>query len=253
MAGLLLCAFFLLGVMTGFSEPGRRVALRAKLLVEGWADRAIASLGPLRHAAGHFDQSIVPVEALLHLRHPSQKPVAKAAPAIAHSPARDDTIAIVERGDGFYALHGDGEIRGPVSPSQQPDLPILSGPGAQNALAGELLDDAAQLVRAEAQLSSLVSEMRVADDRSASFFLDRARMEIVVDLDQEQAELRRANEVLKRWQGRERLIAMLDMTTPGMAIVRLKTELPRPDKRAPELAHKPAAAHRRVRIAERGR
>lgn len=251
MAGLLLCAFFLLGVMTGFSEPGRRVALRTKLLIEGWADRALASLGSMRR--GHLDQSIAPVEALLRIGHQSPPQVANPAPAIVRAPAHDDTIAIVERGDGFYALHSNGEMRGPVSPSQQPDLPILSGPGAQNALAPDLLDDAALLVRAEAQLSSLVSEMRLADGRCASFFLDRARMEIVVDLDQQQAELRRANEVLKRWQGRERLIAMLDMTTPGMAIVRLKTELPQPDKRAAELAHKAAAAHRRVRVAERGR
>jgi hypothetical protein len=250
MAGLLLCAFFLLGVMTGFSEPGRRVALRTKLMVQGWTDRALASLGAMRH--GHLDQSIAPVEAILRLGRPAPKtPSAAVRPASLHSANHDDTIAIVARADGFYALNSDGEMRGPVSPSQQPDLPILSGPGAQNALAADLLEDAALLVRAEAELSCLVSEMRLSEDRVASLFLDRARMQIVVDLDQEQAELRRANDVLKRWQGRERLIAMLDMTTPGMAVVRLNQELV--DARAAELARKGTAAHRRVRIAVKGR
>jgi len=251
MAGLLLCAFFILGVMTGFSEPGRRVALRTKLLLQGWTDRALASLGAMRR--GHLDQSIVPLEALLRLRRHAAPVEAHPEAASIGNPAHDDTIAIVSRPDGFYALHGDGEMRGPVSPSQQPDLPILSGKGTQYALAPDLLEDAALLVRAEAELSSLVSEMRLSDDRVASFFLDRARMQIVVDLDQEQAELRRANDVLKRWQGRERLIAMLDMTTPGMAIVRLKTDLPHADRRAATGARKNAAAHRRGRVAEKGR
>jgi hypothetical protein len=109
------------------------------------------------------------------------------------------------------------------------------------------------LVRAEAQLSSLVSEMRVDNDGTAAFFLDRERMAVVVDLDQESAELRYALTVLKQWQGRERLIAMLDMTTPGMAIVRLKTDLPRIEKRAASIAYQPTPELARVAIAERGR
>ena len=81
-------------------------------------------------------------------------------------------------------------------------------------------------------MSSLVSEMRIDNDGTASFYLDRERMAVVVDLDQEAVELPRALDVLKQWQGRERLIAMLDMTTPDMAVVRLKTDLPTLEKAA---------------------
>ncbi len=84
-------------------------------------------------------------------------------------------------------------------------------------------------------------------------FLDRARMAIVVDLDQDAGRARpRAIEVLKQWQGRERLIAMLDMTTPGMAVVRLKTDLPSWKSGAREIARNGAPEPARVSIAERG-
>lgn len=250
MAGALLCVFFLLGVVTGFSESGHRVALRAEALLRSLGDRAIAGLGGLRNAADHFDQSIVPLQAMLRLRH---APAISADTPQAQSANRGgDVVAIVERRDGFYALLGGGEIRGPVSPNNQPDLPILSGPGADNALGAELLGDAALLVRAEAQLSILVSEMRLANDGTASLFLDRARMEIVVDLDQTPAQLDRAREVLKQWQGRERLIATLDMTTVGMAIVRLKTDLPSIGRGGAEPARNgaPQSGLRQVRVAE---
>ena len=71
LAGLLLCAFFVLGVMTGFSEAGRRVALRAKNLFQLWTDRTLARLGPFRHAADTFDQSIAPLEVALKLKSPA--------------------------------------------------------------------------------------------------------------------------------------------------------------------------------------
>lgn len=252
MAGVLLCAFFVLGVMTGFSEPGRRVASRAKNLFTVWADRTLARLGPFRHAADTFDQSIAPIEVLFKLKHPAHEPVIPGAVEISRARTAEDTIAIVERLDGFYALLAGGEIRGPVSPAQQPNLPIMSGPGVESAMASVLVTDAAILVRAEAQLSSLVSEMRIDTDGTASFYLDRERMAVMVDLDREQSELPRALEVLKQWQGRERLIAMLDMTTPGMAVVRLKADLPKLEKRAPMIARNHAAEPARVSIAERG-
>src|ERR1700689_2143124 len=75
LAGVLLCAFFVLGVITGFSEAGRRVASRARDLFTTWTDRTLAKLGPFRHAADTFDQSIAPIEALLKLR-PSDSPPA---------------------------------------------------------------------------------------------------------------------------------------------------------------------------------
>lgn len=250
LAGVLLCAFFVLGVMTGFSEAGRRVASRAKNLFQLWADRTLAKLGPFRHAADTFDQSIAPIEVLLKLKHPA--PAITGEVEISRARNAEDPIAIVERREGFYALLAGGEIRGPVSPAQQPDLPIMSGPGAESAMASDLLSDAAILVRAEAQLSSLVSEMRIDTDGTASFYLDRERMAVTVDLDQGPFQLRRALEVLKQWQGRERLIAMLDMTTPGMAVVRLKADLPKLEKRAAMIARTHGAEPARVSIAERG-
>ncbi len=101
-------------------------------------------------------------------------------------------------------------------------------------------------------MSSLVSEMRIDNDGTASFYLDRERMAVVVDLDRQAVELPRALDVLKQWQGRERLIAMLDMTTPDMAVVRLKTDLPALKKRPSTIARTTVAEPARVSIAERG-
>src|SRR5262249_44867298 len=137
-------------------------------------------------------------------------------------------------------------------PSQQPNLPIMSGAGVETAKAPDLLAYAETLVRAEAQMSSLISEMRVDSDGAASFYLDRQRMAVVVDLDQESFELGRALDILAQWRGRERLIAMLDMTTPNMAVVRLKTDLPKQEKHAPRIAGNAANDAARVSIAERG-
>ena len=77
-------------------------------------------------------------------------------------------------------------------------------------------------------------------------------MAVAVDLNQEEVQLRRALEVLGQWQGRERLIAMLDMTTPGMAVVRLKTDLPKLEKRAAMIARSEGVEPARDSIAERG-
>jgi hypothetical protein len=77
-------------------------------------------------------------------------------------------------------------------------------------------------------------------------------MALTVDVDQEQLQLHRALEVLSQWQGRERLIAMLDMTTPNMAVVRLKADLPKLEKRAAEIARARNIEPARVSIVERG-
>jgi hypothetical protein len=253
LAGVLLCAFFVLGMLTGFSEAGRRVAVRAKNLFQSWADRTLAKLGPIRQGADTFEQSIAPIEVLLKLKAKAAEPILPGEVEISRARNADDPIAIVERRDGFYALLAGGEIRGPISPAQQPDLPIMSGRSVESATASDLMTDAMLLVRAEAEMSSLVSEMRIDTDGTASFYLDRERMAVTVDLDQEQFEIRRALEVLKQWQGRERLIAMLDMTTPGMAVVRLKTDLPKLEKRAAMIARAHNAEPARVSIADRGR
>ena len=252
LAGVLLCAFFLLGAMTGFSEAGRRVAVRAKNLLQIWTDRTLAKLGPFRHAADAVDESIAPIAIALKLKTPAPEPVIPGEVEVARARTATDPIAIVERRDGFYALLAGGEIRGPVSPAQQPDLPIMSGPGVETATPSDLLVDAMHLVRAEADLSSLVSEMQIDSDGTTSFYLDRERMAVTVDPDQQQLQLHRALEVLKQWQGRERLIAMLDMTTPNMAVVRLKADLPKLEKRAAEIARTRKVEPARVSIAERG-
>src|SRR5580704_17100690 len=189
LAGLLLCAFFVLGMMTGFSEAGRRVALRAKNLLQAWTDRTLARLGPFRHAADTFDETIAPLEVALKLKHPAPETTIPGEVDIARARTASDPIAIVERHDGFYALLAGGEIRGPVSPAQQPDLPIMSGPGVETAMASDLLADAA----------SLVSDMRIDTDGTTSFYLDRERMALTVDLDQVQLQLHRALVVLSQW------------------------------------------------------
>src|SRR5580704_8916710 len=189
LAGLLLCAFFVLGMMTGFSEAGRRVALRAKNLLQAWTDRTLARLGPFRHAADTFDETIAPLEVALKLKHPAPETTIPGEVEVARARTASDPIAMVERRDGFYALLAGGEVRGPVSPAQQPDLPIMSGPAVESATPSQLVADAADLVRAEAEMSSLVSEMRIDTDRTASLYLDRERMALTVDLDREEFQL----------------------------------------------------------------
>jgi hypothetical protein len=144
---------------------------------------------------------------------------------------RDGAIAIVERRDGFYELFAGGELRGPVSPGKQNDLPILSGTAAETAPGKQMVDYAEVLIRAETQLSEIISEMLVADDGTGSLFLEREQTEVVIDLDRAPAELQRVIEVRSQWQGRENLLAALDLTTPGQAIVRLHQVERAPSKR----------------------
>ncbi len=93
------------------------------------------------------------------------------------------SVALVERTDGFYTLDAEGELRGPVSPAMQGDLPVLSGAGVQNAPPARLLDNAAALVRGEAALSERISEMHADGDGVATFFLDNPRLPLVIALD----------------------------------------------------------------------
>jgi hypothetical protein len=217
MGGLVVCAFFVLGVMTGFSTAGRTVALRASASLGSYRNQILDSIAPARTTAANYSAVLVEWAGRAGLyRRGMQAPAASSAGDL-----RDGAIAIVERHDGFYQLFSGGELRGPVSMGKQGDLPVLSGSALDNARGAQMVDDAAVLVRAEAQLSEIISEMRVGDDGTASLFLERERTEVVIDLERATTELQRAIKVRQQWQGRENLIAALDLTTPGLAVVRL--------------------------------
>jgi hypothetical protein len=193
---LVLCAFFGLGVVTGLSQPGRTFAARVRVTVDSYWAAITQTVGLWRDRPAQG--------ALIAPIGPAGKP-----------------IALVERGDGFYALLSHGELRGPVEPSSEGNLPILSGPSVERARPHTLVRYAATLVRAEADLAHLISEMRLGNDDTASLFFDRSHTELRLDLNHESVELHRAAEVLRRWRGHQALIASLDMTTPGQAVMRL--------------------------------
>lgn len=198
LAGLALCLFFALGVITGLSRAGRIFALRLEGILALWSHQAHSAPLP----AGYSNESMIPVSVRPH--------------------AADAPIALAERTDGFYALDSAGLLRGPVAPAMQGDLPILSGAGVENARGGQLLSRAATLVRAEAELSEVVSEMRIGADGVAILFLDRPRIQLAVALDDTPRELARAAQVLRLWRGHQQLIDLLDLTASGQAVIRLK-------------------------------
>ena len=214
LAGLVLCAFFILGMITGFSTTGRQIVLRAAGVLSSLERRFDISWRPAHGAIESLGSDIDVLRSHFIISRHARRTRNRTPDA--------EPIAIVERRDGFYALFTDGALSGPVSPISQGDLPILSGSGLESVPGDELVADAALLVRSEAQLSRIVSEMSIADDGVASLYLEGARTEIRLDLDRSQFELDRANQVLARWQGRERSIAQLDMTTPGLAVLRMR-------------------------------
>ncbi len=197
LAGIALCAFFALGVITGLSRAGRLFALRVEAFFPLWIHPGRSTLVPLIYAGD-----------------------AELAPAAARTPAA--SVALVERTDGFYTLDSAGSLRGPISPAMLGDLPVLSGSAVQSAPPAQLLEDAATLVRAEATLSEMVSEIRADGDGVATVFLDHPRLPIMVTLDDAPLEFARSAQVLHLWRGHQELIASLDMTVSGQAIVRLK-------------------------------
>src|SRR5271155_4750901 len=170
MGGLVVCAFFALGVMTGFSTAGRTVALRASGSLNSYRAQILDSLAPARTAAASYSAVVVEWAGRAGLyRRGMQAPAASSAGDL-----RDGAIAIVERHDGFYQLFSGGELSGSV---------------LDNARGAQMVDYAAVLVRAEAQLSEIISEMRVGDDGTASLFLERERTEGVIGLDRPKTEL----------------------------------------------------------------
>jgi hypothetical protein len=219
MGGLVVCAFFVLGVMTGFSTTGRAVARRTSDTLISYQSRFMDSIAPERDVAANYSAVIVEWAGHAGIYHRATH--APGAAALSARDLRDGAIAIVERRDGFYQLFAGGELRGPVSPGTQGDLPVISGAAVENARGDQMVEYAVVLVRAETQLSEIISEMQVADDGTGSLFLEREQTEVVLDLDRAPAELDRAIEVRSKWQGRENLIAALDLTTPGQAVMRL--------------------------------
>ena len=219
MGGLAVCAFFALGVMTGFSTAGRTVALRASASLSIYRDQILDSLAPARTTAANYSAVLVQWAGRTGIYHRTNH--VPGAAEISAGNMREGAIAIVERRDGFYELFSGGELRGPVSLGTQGDLPVLSGAALDNAHGAQMVDYAAELMRAETQLSEIISEMHVGDDGTASLFLERERTEVVIDLDRATTEIQRAIKVRQQWQGRENLIAALDLTTPGLAVVRL--------------------------------
>lgn len=192
--GVVLCAFFALGLLAGLSAPARTAALRSRAMLSAyhgvWPGFLRSRSEPL--GAGH------------------------------DSTPAGGPVALVERKDGFYALLGEGALRGPISPDAEGDLPVLSGPALDGAGAHRLLEYAALLVRAEGALSSLVSEMRVAGDGLAFFYLQQSRTEVTIDLRDAAVELERAGHLLHLWREHMEAVAALDMTTPGEAVLSLR-------------------------------
>jgi Cell division protein FtsQ/DivIB, C-terminal len=194
LAGIVLCAFFVLGVITGLSRPGHMLALRIHALLGLWPHPSGSSLIP-----GGFT----------------------AIPGLAPSTS-NDAVALLKREDGFYVLNSDGELRGPIAPESSPDLPILSGRSVAKADAAQLILDAAVMVRAEADLNQLVSEMKAGPDGTATLFLEHTRAAVVIDVSRSGAEIERAARILRMWRGHQQMLAVIDLTTPDEAVVRLK-------------------------------
>ncbi|MGH7841000.1 MAG: hypothetical protein ACREQT_05695 [Candidatus Binataceae bacterium] len=195
LAGIALCAFFALGVMTGLSRSGRSLAQR--------------------------------VEAILHAM-PRLSWLRPAAIAAAPAPrGGDGAIALVERTDGFYVLDAAGGLRGPVAPAAETDMAIISGPAASEP-GPQLIEYASVMIRAEATLGLTVSEMRVTADGEATLYLERPAIPIAIDLAEPAIELERAAQILALWRGRRELIAGLDMTVADQGVVRVRIGATRP-------------------------
>jgi hypothetical protein len=215
LAGIVLCVFFVLGVITGLSRPGRTFALRMQALLNFWPSPGHSSIIPAAFLGG------TTFEPAVHRR------------TLASAIAPGSAVALVQRGDGFYALDSAGGLRGPVAPATQGDMPILAGAAALGATPAQLIDYAEALVRAEAGLGAVVSEMRIDPDGTATIFLEHPRIQVAFDLDRTAVEFSRALAVLVMWRGHEDLIAALDLTTPGQAVMRMKPAAFAADHRAP--------------------
>jgi hypothetical protein len=224
-----LCAFFALGVITGLSRPGHQLALRMRALLALWPHHSGSALIPDRFTA---------------------------EPVISSNSGSDEAVAVVRRDGGFYLLNSAGDLRGPIAQEEQPDLPILSGSAIGDADAAELMRDAAVMVRAEAGLNHLVSEMRTESDGTATLFLDHPQLAVTINENRSVTGIQRAVQLLHLWQRHQQLLVAIDLTSPDEAVVRLK---PYALERAGasggmrEVAFTPVAAHRGERPGAAGR
>jgi len=208
LAGIALCAFFVLGVITGLSWSGRALVRHLEVLLEHLPRSSRSELIPVayhdifskREATLSFGRSRATV------RVPSE------------------AIALVEHPDGFYQIDSDGTLSGPVSPEDATDLPVISGSRLEYEQPAQLIEYAGQLIRAEATLSVIISELQVEPDGDLRLFLDRPHLVISLGPGQIPLQLARAARVLDVWRGHSELIGMIDMTIPGEAIVRPKGE-----------------------------
>jgi len=185
--GVALCAFFALGMYAGLS-----VANRARTL--------------------NSSSSLSRILARFHLRTRPDLPRRES----------DGAVAVVERTDGFYNLLASGELRGPVSAQNVSDLPIISGPALDSMTGAEMVDCAELVVRAEAALNELISEVRVADDGIATLYLQHTHTIVVLDRARASDELAHAAAIMNRWRDHLDLVTALDMTTAGEGVVRLR-------------------------------
>jgi hypothetical protein len=195
LAGIVLCVFFVLGVITGLSRPGHQLALRIHALLALWPH--------------HSGSALIP-DGLTAL------------PIIPSNRGNDNAVALVRRDSSFYLLNSSGDLRGPIAPEAQPDLPILSGAALADADEDQLVQDAAVMVRAEAALNHLVSEMTVGSDGTATLFLEHPQVAVTIDESRSAAGIQRATQMLRLWQGHQQLLAAIDLTAPDEAVVRLK-------------------------------
>src|SRR5215471_19953322 len=158
LAGIALCAFFALGVITGLSQSGRVLARRIEALLEHLPHSSRLELIPAAYHTFFFKEPTAGKfgwpSAALTVRGPTE------------------AIVLVEHPDGFFQIDSEGGLHGPVSPADAADLPVLSGSGVENARALQLVEYAGQLIRAEAVLSTIISEMHVTSSGEMYLFLD---------------------------------------------------------------------------------
>ncbi len=197
--GLVVVAFFALGVLVGMSHRNRP-ALPSKQELTKTLRGRLVTVAPVVRALFH-SRSDVPIV--------STRPPGKA-------------VVAIERRGSFYALYSNGSLRGPISAGAVGDLAILSGGALKSASGPALVRYAAMLVRSEAKLSQPISQMRVESDGTIVIFLDRTATQVILNFDDFAGELKRASQVMAHWRGREGSIALLDMTIAGEAVVRLR-------------------------------
>ncbi|HYR78507.1 MAG TPA: hypothetical protein VEO55_00790, partial [Candidatus Dormibacteraeota bacterium] len=102
MGGLVLCAFFVLGVMTGFSTTGRAVAVRTSRTLISYQRQFMDSIAPQREAAANYCGVILEWARRVGIYHQSKHE--PRVESLSARDMRDGAIAIVERRDGFYEL-----------------------------------------------------------------------------------------------------------------------------------------------------